>query len=254
MSERELFPILLAAWMVLGAVACVALFVRPAPYGRYAVRGAWRSIPARWGWMLMESPAVVLFVALWATGSHRDAPAAIAFLLLWLAHYLHRAFVYPIRLGARGARPMPLEVVAAGFVFQLVNVYLNARWLFALAPPHRPAWLADPRFVAGVALFAAGTLINRRADAALRALAARGDGSYSIPRGALFRWVSCPNYLGEIVIWCGWALATWSLPGLAFALWTIANLAPRARAHHRFYRERFPDYPPERRALVPYLW
>ena len=68
-----------------------------------------------------------------------------------------------------------------------------------------------------------------------------------------FEWVSCPNYLGEMTEWAGWALATWSLPGLAFAAYTAANLAPRALAHHDWYRERFPDYPPRRRALIPYL-
>ena len=73
-------------------------------------------------------------------------------------------------------------------------------------------------------------------------------------RGGAFELVSCPNYLGEILEWCGWALATWSWPGLAFALYTIANLAPRAVTHHRWYRETFPDYPPKRRALVPYLF
>ncbi|HSM12793.1 MAG TPA: 3-oxo-5-alpha-steroid 4-dehydrogenase, partial [Thermoanaerobaculia bacterium] len=125
---------------------------------------------------------------------------------------------------------------------------------FELAPVYPRSWLVDPRFLAGVALFAAGTWVNRRADATLRALAARGDGEYGIPRGGLFERISCPNYLGEIIVWSGWALATWSLPGLAFALWTVANLAPRARSHHRFYRERFPDYPPERRALVPFVW
>jgi len=252
MTERELFPILLGAWTALGAIAFVALLFRPAPYGRYAASGSRRTIPSRWGWMLMESPAVLLFVALWATGRHRDAPVSIAFLLLWLSHYLWRTLVYPLRLGARGARPMPLEIVASAFGFQLANVYLNARWLFELAPPYPAGWLADPRFVAGVALFVAGTSVNRRADATLRALAV-GDG-YAIPRGGLYRWVSCPNYLGEIVLWCGWALATWSLAGLSFALWTVANLAPRALSHHRFYRERFPDYPAERKALVPFVW
>lgn len=251
-SERALFPILLGVWMALGAVTFVGLFVRPAPYGRYAASGSRRTIPSRWGWLLMESPAVFLFVALWANGRHRDAAVSIAFLLLWLSHYLWRTFVYPLRLGPRGDRPMPLEIVVSAFAFQLANVYLNARWLFELAPTYPDDWFADPRFLGGVALFAAGTWVNRRADATLRALAGAGD--YAIPRGGLYRWVSCPNYLGEIVLWCGWALATWSLPGLAFAHWTVANLAPRARAHHRFYRERFPDYPAERRALVPFVW
>ena len=77
---------------------------------------------------------------------------------------------------------------------------------------------------------------------------------YSVPVGGLFHWVSCPNYLGEIALWIGWALATWSLAGLAFAVWTIANLAPRAVAHHKWYRENFDNYPRNRRALIPGIW
>jgi len=80
------------------------------------------------------------------------------------------------------------------------------------------------------------------------------ESGYKIPYGGLFRWVSCPNYLGEIVIWTGWAVTTWSLPGLAFALWTATNLIPRARANHRWYRNYFPDYPASRKALLPGLW
>jgi len=57
-----------------------------------------------------------------------------------------------------------------------------------------------------------------------------------------------------MVIWAGWALATWSLPGMLFAFWTVANLAPRARANHRWYQEHFPDYPPGRKALLPGIW
>jgi protein-S-isoprenylcysteine O-methyltransferase Ste14 len=75
-----------------------------------------------------------------------------------------------------------------------------------------------------------------------------------VPQGGLYRWVSSPNYLGEIVQWAGWALATWSLPGVAFAVWTAANLVPRAQANQLWYRQRFPDYPPERKALIPGVW
>jgi hypothetical protein len=56
-----------------------------------------------------------------------------------------------------------------------------------------------------------------------------------------------------MVQWAGWALATWSLAGLAFAVYTGANLAPRALAHHAWYRQRFPDNPARRRALVPFV-
>lgn len=106
----------------------------------------------------------------------------------------------------------------------------------------------------GAALFVIGSVINFREDRALRGLRPACGSDYGIPRGGLFRWISCPNYLGEIVEWAGWAVATWSIAGLAFAAWTVANLVPRARAHHRWYLARFPDYPAERRALVPGLW
>ncbi|MBI4699950.1 MAG: hypothetical protein HY744_02090 [Deltaproteobacteria bacterium] len=34
---------------------------------------------------------------------------------------------------------------------------------------------------------------------------------------------------------------------------TAANLVPRARAHHLWYRRTLAGYPPERRAVIPYL-
>ena len=55
------------------------------------------------------------------------------------------------------------------------------------------------------------------------------------------------------MIWTGWAIATWSLAGLSFAVFTAANLVPRALANHRWYRETFPDYPRTRRAVIPWL-
>ena len=82
----------------------------------------------------------------------------------------------------------------------------------------------------------------------------RGDPTtYRIPYGGGFRWVTCPNYLGEIIEWSGWALASRSPAGLAFAVFTFANLAPRALAHHRWYHDRFPAYPSDRKALIPFL-
>jgi 3-oxo-5-alpha-steroid 4-dehydrogenase 1 len=100
-------------------------------------------------------------------------------------------------------------------------------------------------------VFGLGLAINMDSCNRLLRLPREKPGEYSIPHGGLFRWVSCPNYLGEIVGWLGWALLTWSPAGLAFAAWTIANLVPRSRAHHSWYCEQFPDYPAKRKALVP---
>ena len=72
-----------------------------------------------------------------------------------------------------------------------------------------------------------------------------------VPSGGAFDIVCCPNLSGEIIEWVGFALLTWSLPGLAFALWTVANLVPRALWRRKWYRENFSGYSRERAALFP---
>ena len=100
--------------------------------------------------------------------------------------------------------------------------------------------------------FLSGMVIHFHSDAQLRELRNNHGSAYQIPRAGLFKYVSCPNYLGEIIEWLGWGLLIWSWAGLAFALFTIANLGPRAISHHKWYREHFPDYPTRRRALIPF--
>ncbi|MBT4969756.1 MAG: hypothetical protein HOM80_12185, partial [Bacteroidetes bacterium] len=77
--------------------------------------------------------------------------------------------------------------------------------------------------------------------------------AYSIPFGKLFNYVSCPNHLGEIIEWAGFAVMTWSLPGLAFFIWTIINLLPRSLAHHKWYNKEFDNYPENRKAVIPFI-
>jgi steroid 5-alpha reductase family enzyme len=149
---------------------------------------------------------------------------------------------------------MSLIVLLFGFIFNLVNGYINGRFLFTFSTNYQTSWLSDPRFISGMTILLSGFIINRQADAILMTLRRPGEDDYKIPYGSLYCWISCPNYFGEIVEWTGWAIATLSLPALAFALWTFANLAPRARAHHRWYHERFVEYPEERKALIPGVW
>ena len=149
---------------------------------------------------------------------------------------------------------MSLAVLVMGFFFNMVNGYLNGRFLFTFFPGYNNAWLKDPRFIAGMIILISGFIINRQADIVLRNLRQPGEGGYKVPYGSFYRWISCPNYFGEILIWTGWALATWSLAGLAFAVWTAANLIPRAKSNHNWYREQFTEYPEERKALIPGIW
>jgi len=62
-----------------------------------------------------------------------------------------------------------------------------------------------------------------------------------------------PSYLTELTGWAGFAICTWSLAGVFVLVVSLGNLVPRAFATQKWYRERFPDYPRERKVLIPYL-
>lgn len=251
MRGLDLYRALAALEVALAVPTFVALRRVVAPYGRYVRSGWGPTIPSRIGWIVMESPAPLFFAAVYLAGRHRGEQAPLVLLGLWLTHYLYRTFLFPLRMRAEGRR-MPVAVAVVAFGFNVMNAWLNARWISELGT-YPDGWLGDPRFLIGATLFLGGFAVNVASDAALRRLRAPGETGYRIPRGGLFERVSCPNYFGEIVEWTGWAVASWSLAGLAFAIYTFANLAPRALTHHAWYRERFPDYPRQRRAVIPYL-
>lgn len=250
-SEPQLHFWLVLLVFVLAAQTFILLFWVNAPYGRFSRKGWGPSIPARTAWLLFESPAVIVFAAIFFAGQHAWERVPLFLFAVWQFHYVVRTLVFPFRIRESGKR-IPVVIVAMAILFNILNAYVNARWISHLGS-YADDWLVSTPFLVGFALFAAGWLINQHADRALLRLRKPGETHYSIPRGGLYRYVSCPNYFGEILEWAGWAVMTWSLAGLAFAVFTVANLLPRAVATHRWYRAEFPDYPPGRRAVIPFL-
>jgi 3-oxo-5-alpha-steroid 4-dehydrogenase 1 len=240
------------AWTVLAiALFPIQLFVT-APYGRH-VRTDWGpTIPNQLGWCLMELVSLVVFVGLFLSGPNEKTAPMWVFFALWSAHYVNRSLIFPWRTHTQG-KSIPLAIVASSAVFNIVNAGLNGLYLGWLGEVYPAAWLMDPRFIAGLAVFAAGAAINIWSDNRLIGLRAGGGQGYTVPRGGLFERVSCPNHMGEIIQWSGFALMCWNLPALSFAVWTAANLIPRAVSHHVWYRKTFPDYPHDRRAVIPAL-
>lgn len=237
-------------WTVL-ALALVPTQLRTtAPYGRHARTGWGPMIPNQIGWFLMELVSLVVFAGLFLAGPNEKTAPMWVFFALWTAHYVNRSLVFPWRTHTQG-KSMPLAIAASAAAFNVVNAGLNGLYLGWFGEVYPTAWLADPRFIVGLAVFLAGATINLWSDNRLIGLRADGRQGYSIPRGGLFERVSCPNHMGEIVEWWGFALMCWNLPALSFAVWTAANLIPRAVSHHTWYRRTFPDYPTQRRAVIP---
>lgn len=247
MPDATLLARLVTIEFLAAALVFPLLLIIPAPYGRHQRAGWGPAISARAGWLIMESPAVVVPLVVFSRAAGGPGPGAWL-LALWQLHYLQRTLVYPFLM--RGSRSrIPLVTVGLAILFNLLNGTIIG-WSLAVDPPRA----GSPWLWVGVALFAAGFLINLHSDAILRSLRPAGASGYRIPASGAFRWVSAANYFGEIVEWTGFAVAAMTPAAWAFALFTAANLVPRARSHHRWYRQTFPDYPAARRAVLPYLF
>lgn len=109
--------------------------------------------------------------------------------------------------------------------------------------------------------------------------------------GGPFQWVSCPHYLAEIIIYMGLAILArhelpltililcWVVSILYMSGWRAANLIYIRQARHEvkqaimcvlalqvtnlllaaqpthlWYQQHFPDYPKDRKALIPYVY
>lgn len=258
LTAEYLFDLVLAGFLAASVIVWVTLqFFTKASYGRHDSNNrAWwwgPGVPTRWAWVVMEAPSSLGFALIFFLGDGDFELAPLILLLMWQAHYFQRSFIYPFIRRVRTGDRTPLLVPVLAFSTNLGISFLNAAILTWSSIPgaYPDRWLADPRFILGALVFAGGYYINRKADSMLAALRQPGDTGYRIPRGWLYERVSCPNYLGEILIWTGWAIATWSLAGVVFVLWTLANLLPRALANHAWYQRQFPDYPRERKALLP---
>ncbi|KAK3288284.1 hypothetical protein CYMTET_4235 [Cymbomonas tetramitiformis] len=220
-----------------------------APYGKYSRPGFGISLNAKLAWMVQEAPSflVVAYMAHNNSSEIRNAPND-CLLCLFLFHYFNRTFIYPLRL--RGGKPTPLFVFLMAFAFTTYNGVLQGQYMTQLASMNRQTDLA---FWVGLALFTVGWFVNYHSDNTLRSLRRPGETGYKIPRGGMFEYVSGANFLGEIVEWTGWAVASQSLPATAFAIFTACNIGPRAYAHHNFYLKNFPNYPRHRKAIIPFI-
>ncbi len=252
MSEIVIFNLIMVFFSIVGVGVFVLLFFVSAPYGQHIRKGWGPNINNKLGWFIMEVPTVIIYLVLYFLGENKASIMSIIFLFIWMLHYGQRTFIFPLMI--RGKQPMPLTIVSFGMVFNGINTYLQARWVNTISAPYLDEWLFSPFFIIGATIFFVGIIINLHSDKIIRDLRKPGETEYKIPYGGMFRWVSCPSYFGEITEWTGWAIMTWSLPGLVFIAWTFANLAPRALSHHKWYLKTFPDYPKNRKALIPFVY
>jgi 3-oxo-5-alpha-steroid 4-dehydrogenase 1 len=244
------YYVFLALILSFAVIVFILLFYISAPYGKFMRQGWGPSIRSKWAWMIMELPSPLLMIILFIS-SGKINPATSVFLLLWLLHYLHRTFIYPFSQSGR-EKPYPVLLVAMAFLFNCLNGFVNGYGVFHILT-YESDWFYSWQFTSGIIIFFTGYFINKTADEKLKHMRNGNPSEYLKPQGWLFSYISCPHYFGEIIEWMGWALLTWSLPGFAFFVFTFANLFPRGVKSHRWYMEKFDDYPVERKAVIPFV-
>ncbi|KAJ3706916.1 hypothetical protein LUZ61_010621 [Rhynchospora tenuis] len=109
----------------------------------------------------------------------------------------------------------------------------------------------------GAAIFFLGWVHQFRCHSILGSLRKnKGADEYIIPYGDWFKYVSCPHFFAEIVIYVGILVAS---GGYDITVWLLlifvaANLSFAAADTHRWYKQKFEDYPRTRRAIIPFIY
>ncbi|MBL0339952.1 MAG: hypothetical protein IPP71_02980 [Bacteroidetes bacterium] len=242
-------------WLALAIIVHVTMFYVTAPFGRHTSDKWGISINNKLGWVIMEFPSLAIMIYFLFTGTHSFHSYVWILFSLWIIHYLNRTFIYPVRIRAT-PKKMPLFIVLNAIIFNVINAGLNGYYLgeFASEEDYNLEWLTSKTFIFGIFLFAIGMWINLKSDSILIHLRKPGESGYKIPKGFLFEYVSSPNLFGEIIQWSGFAVMAWNLPALTFMVWTFANLVPRAKNHHDWYKKNFTDYPKERKVVFPFIY
>ena len=169
--------------------------------------------------------------------------------LLYIAHYIHRGLVYPF-FRSTSSKPWPLESFLYFLITNVCESILLARTQ-TFSGVNRPIYVK----ILLAILFIAAAVVAAIHDYKICALRTTGNTGYKIPSGLLFKWVSGPNYLFEIIQWAVYCFFLGgSLSTISFGLWLLVNISGRAEATHAWYTTFFKTkYPKDRTAYIPFV-
>ena len=252
----------MAGMAVMAVIVFIALFFFKAGYGYLSTSKWGPKISNKVAWVLMEAPAF-LFLLYYTlrfafsgidTGNNKIVLYVMAG--LFLLHYFQRSFIFPLLM--RGKSTMPIAVMLMGLVFNTLNAYMIGGWLYGEAPAgmYELSWFWSPQFIIGLIVFFTGMGINLHSDHVIRNLRKPGDTKHYIPRKGFYKYVTSANYFGEFTEWIGYAIMTWSPAGVLFAVWTFANLGPRAKSLTEKYEQEFGEEYKKlnKKHIIPYIW
>ena len=250
MDLLQIYNTILIPWAVMGLIIFFILLFVTAPYGRHSQNNWGPMISSKLGWILQEGVSPIIFAYFFLTGPSIKTEAMWIFFIIWVGHYFNRSFIYPFK--QHNSNQMPILIMLSAVFFNIINGFTNGYYFGSIVTLEYQNYFSNYNFIFGMIIFCLGLYINLKSDSILLSLKKQNKG-YQIPEGFLYKYISCPNYFGEILEWVGFAIMTWCLPGLIFGLWTMYNLIPRAISHHKWYKHKFIHYPKNRKAIIPFI-
>jgi 3-oxo-5-alpha-steroid 4-dehydrogenase 1 len=109
------------SWIVILVAPIIAfslLVFKPSTYGKLQGQKARFGplVSAKWSWIVMESPNLILGWICWARRTLEPMPRANSLLLSWFIwHYIHRTIIYPLKLSAKSQFPIGIMVSAMAY-------------------------------------------------------------------------------------------------------------------------------------------
>lgn len=251
-----LFTYLLWVMSFLAIVVFICLYFITAGYGQFRTKRWGYSIDNRVAWFLMEAPVFFVMLIIWCRAGFPFHLPELILLGLFLVHYFQRSFVFPSLM--KGHSRMPLSIMMIGILFNVINGIMQGGGLFWFPIPaytQGASYLLRWNAIVGIIVFLFGMIVNWHSDYVIRHLRQPGDTRHYLPQAGFYRYVTSANYFGELVEWIGFAIAAANPAAWVFALWTGANLIPRAHAIHRKYHEEFGDEAVgTRRRIIPLVY
>ncbi len=245
----NIYDSILIPWMIFGLLtACVLLRVK-APYGKFRSSSWGPQISFKLGWIIQEVVSPIAFTISFFSAKETTNGYAWVFFIIWNLHYFNRSFIFPLRKKDK-VKKCPLIVVFSAILFNIINGFINGYFIGQIFTAESN-YFFNINFIIGLLFLIIGAYINIVSDNTLIKIQNHKEG-YKIPYGSMFKFISCPNYFGEILQWLGFYLMTLSPAALTFFYWTMANLIPRAISNHNWYNKNFTSYP-NKKAVIPFL-
>ena len=191
----------------------------------------------------------------------------IWFIIMWGIHYARR-FGEVLLLHDYRRKMSVLEGIGSNVYYWVFGLWIG--WSLNFLKDVQSEFYQPPPMllvVLGSLLFIIGEIGNCASHIQLRLLRKQNSNTsqatrsqHVIPKGLLFRFVSCPHYLFECITWIGYSVAIMTLSGFVFTLCSIITVFIYAYRHHQSYRKEFDGtdggekYPEDRKAIIPLIF